>query len=86
MSYKKLPNQDGVINSGVTIHYIDKGIDTGDVIDNINYKIGINDTAYDNYQKLLKYSVILFKNLNKILQNKNKELNNLKEVILVEKH
>ncbi len=65
--------RDGEINTGVTIHYIDKGIDTGDIIDNIKYKIGINDTAYDNYQKLLKYSVILFKkNLKKILQNKHK--------------
>ena len=67
--------RDGVNNSGVTLHHIDKGIDTGDIIDNIKYKIAINDTAYDNYIKLLKYSTILFKkNLNKILQNKHKKI------------
>lgn len=73
--------RDGLYNTGVTLHYIDRGIDTGDVIDNIKYKIGINDTAYDNYLKLLKYSVILFKkNLNKILQNKHKRIKqNLKK-------
>ena len=40
--------RDGVNNSGVTLHHIDKGIDTGDIIDNIKYKVAINDTTYDN--------------------------------------
>ena len=67
--------KDGVNIGGVTLHYIDKGIDTGDIVDNIKFKIELNDTAYENYLKLLKYSVILFKkNLNKILQNKHNRI------------
>ena len=54
--------------SGVTLHKIDAGIDTGDIVDQIKFKIKLNDTAYDNYFRLMKYSIILFKkNLNKIL-------------------
>jgi methionyl-tRNA formyltransferase len=48
--------------SGVTLHKIDSGIDSGDIISQLKFKININDTAYDNYKKLIKYSVILFKN------------------------
>ena len=57
--------------SGVTLHKIDVGIDTGDIIDQIKFKIKINDTAYDNYKKLMKLSIRLFKkNLNKIINKK----------------
>ena len=56
--------------SGVTLHKINKGIDTGKIIDSIKFNVAINDTAYENYLKLMKKSVILFKkNLNKILNN-----------------
>ena len=56
--------------SGVTLHKINKGIDTGKIIDRIKFNVAINDTAYENYLKLMKKSVILFKkNLNKILNN-----------------
>ena len=48
--------------SGVTLHKINSGIDTGDIIKQLKFKININDTAYDNYKKLMKYSVLLFKN------------------------
>jgi len=59
--------------SGITLHKIDSGIDSGDIIDQIQFKIPINYTAYDNYLKLMNYSVILFKkNLNKILNNRYK--------------
>ena len=59
--------------SGVTLHKIDKGIDTGDIIDQIKFKIRINDTAYENYLRLMKYSIILLKkNLFKILNSKYK--------------
>jgi methionyl-tRNA formyltransferase len=73
--------RDGVKNSGVTLHHINKGIDTGDIIDKIKYNININDTAYDNYKKLLRFSYTLFKkNLNKILLNKyNKRKQNIKK-------
>jgi methionyl-tRNA formyltransferase len=57
--------------SGVTLHEIDKGIDTGNIIDQIKFKININDTAHDNYKKLMFYSTKIFKkNLKKILKKK----------------
>ena len=57
--------------SGVTLHKIDAGVDTGDIIDQVKFKIKINDTAYDNYKKLIKLSIILFKkNLNKVINKK----------------
>ena len=61
----------GEKKSGVTLHLIDDGIDNGKIIDKSDFKIQINDTAYDNYSKLLKCSSNLFKkNINKILKNK----------------
>ena len=57
--------------SGVSLHKIDKGIDTGDIIDQVKFKVRLNDTAYDNYKLLMKYSHILFKkNLIKILKKR----------------
>ena len=42
----------------------------------MTFKININDTSYENYFKLMKYSLIIFKkNLDKIL-NDNYKLNN----------
>ena len=56
---------------GVTLHKIDKGIDTGDIIDKKSFKVFLNSTAYENYLKLLDNSIILFKkNINKILKNR----------------
>ena len=60
----------GEKKSGVTLHKIDKGIDTGMIIDSLSFKIQINTTAYQNYLKLLNTSVILFKKLfHRILNN-----------------
>ena len=59
--------------SGVTLHKIDEGIDTGDIIDKLKFKIKINDTAQENYLRLMKFSTILFKkNFYKILNNNYK--------------
>jgi len=59
--------------SGVTLHKINSGIDSGDIINQLKFKININDTAYDNYIRLMKYSVILFKkNIKKIIVEKYK--------------
>ena len=56
--------------SGVTLHKINKGIDAGDIIDQKKFKIKLNDTAYDNYFRLMKCSVMLFtKNINNILNS-----------------
>jgi len=60
--------------SGVTLHKIDKGIDTGDIIDQIKFKIKINDTAFDNYKKLMIKSVKLFKQNFLRIVNKNYSL------------
>ena len=59
--------------SGVTLHKIDKGIDTGPIISQMKFVININDTGYQNYKKLMKYSFLIFKkNYLKILKNKIK--------------
>ena len=59
--------------SGVTLHKIDSGIDTGDIVDKVSFKINKNDTAHDNYLKLMKYSFLLFKtNFNKIIKGNYK--------------
>ena len=59
--------------SGVTIHKIDRGIDTGDIIDQMKFKIRINDTAQENYLKLMAFAITLFKkNLHNILNSKYK--------------
>ena len=57
--------------SGVTLHKIDNGIDTGPIGAKIRFKINPRDTAKDNYLKLMKYSVKLFKNKFKNLLNNN---------------
>ena len=46
--------------SGVSLHKIDKGIDTGAILDQITFKIKLNDTAYQNYLRLMDYSFLLF--------------------------
>ena len=60
--------RNGEKTSGVTLHKIDRGIDTGDIIDSLKFKISKNSTAYENYNKLLNKSVLLFKkNIRRIL-------------------
>lgn len=57
--------------SGVTIHKINKGIDTGDIIDQIKYKININTDGLRNYNKLMHFSVLIFaKNFQNIISKK----------------
>ena len=56
--------------SGVTLHKIDKGIDTGPIIDKIIFKVKNNSTAFDNYRNLLTNSFKLFKkDIKKILND-----------------
>ena len=64
----------GERNSGVTLHKIDNGIDTGPIISNIKFKININDNALVNYKRLMKSSFLLYKkNFVKIIKNNYKE-------------
>ena len=56
--------------SGVTLHKIDNGIDTGDIIDKIKFKINLNDTGFENYCKLMNVALRLFKkNFKKLIKN-----------------
>ena len=41
--------------SGVTIHRIDNGIDTGPIIDQIKFSIKKNTNAYQNYLVLIRF-------------------------------
>lgn len=55
---------------GVTLHCIDGGIDTGDIVDILKIKITDKDTGFDLYKKgeeLCKE--ILRKNINQLLEN-----------------
>lgn len=56
-----LPILNGEKESGVTLHYIDEGIDTGDIIAQKRFPIDIQDTCRDLYFKYLQYGFELFK-------------------------
>jgi methionyl-tRNA formyltransferase len=64
----------GEKKSGVTLHEIDDGIDTGPIIDNIKFEIKKNTNAFMNYLILMRYSLkLLKKNFHKILKNNYKK-------------
>ena len=70
-NYLQIKN--GEKKSGVTLHKIDKGIDTGDIIDQVKFNIDLNNNALDNYNKLMDYSlIILKKNLSALIHKKYK--------------
>jgi methionyl-tRNA formyltransferase len=56
------PLMHGRSKSGVTLHLIDKGIDTGQIIDQIEFEISETDTCRDLYLKYIKFGTVLFKN------------------------
>ena len=57
--------------SGVTLHKIDKGIDTGPIVDSIKFKLSENTTGYENYIMLMKLAKKIFiKNFKFIIKNK----------------
>ncbi len=55
------PILNGEEYSGVTLHKINSGIDTGDIVTQKKFIIGINETARDLYFKYLKFGFDLFK-------------------------
>jgi methionyl-tRNA formyltransferase len=58
----------GEKSSGVTLHKIDNGIDTGDIIDQIEFDMPFGITGLKLYKLYLKYSKeLLYKNINKII-------------------
>ena len=56
-----MPLLNGENTSGVTLHKIDSGIDTGDIIEQITFDITVEDTARDLYYNYLHYGFQLFK-------------------------
>lgn len=56
-----LPILHGELFSGVTLHEIDSGIDTGNIIAQLKFEIDINDTSRDLYMKYNTKAVELFK-------------------------
>ena len=70
-NYLQIKN--GEKKSGVTLHKIDSGIDTGDIIDQLEFKIDLNTNAFENYNRLMDHSLlILKKNLSKLINKKYK--------------
>jgi len=64
-----MPLINGENNTGVTIHKIDEGIDTGDIIDQISFKINLKDNAKTLYFKYLEYGKKLFvRNIEQIIK------------------
>jgi methionyl-tRNA formyltransferase len=57
--------------TGVTLHRIDKGIDTGDIIEQYSFSILPTDNCRDLYHKYIKHgSCLVRKNLNNMLEDK----------------
>lgn len=62
----------GETESGVTLHYIDEGVDTGDIIAQSKYPIEFTDTIVDLKRKMIHGSlVLLVGELPKIFNNTN---------------
>lgn len=57
--------------SGVTLHRIDAGIDTGDIIDQVKFEIGAETTGQELYLKNIEYGTsLVINNLQKLLTGK----------------
>ena len=54
------PILQGETESGVTLHVIDEGIDTGDVVAQARFPIGPEDTSRDLYLKYIEHGTRLF--------------------------
>jgi methionyl-tRNA formyltransferase len=66
-----LPILFGETITGVTLHRIDRGIDTGDIIDQYSFPILPVDNSRDLYHKYIKYgSYLARKNLTSLLEDK----------------
>ena len=64
------PILNGEVKSGVTLHYIDDGIDTGPVVAQQAFEIDHNDTARDLYLKYLKFGTeLVVSHFNRIIEN-----------------
>jgi len=58
--------------TGVTFHKIDKGIDTGSIIEQRQFRIETMDNSRDLYHKYIENAILVVKNnINKLLNNEN---------------
>lgn len=65
-----IPILNGEKVTGVTLHKIDRGIDTGDIIAQKSFEIKDNDTCRDIYIKLIKSGInLVIENLDDILND-----------------
>lgn len=65
----------GEKKTGLTLQYISKNVDSGDIVDQIELKIEKNDTATILNKKFIPlYSKIILRNIKKIENKKNKRL------------
>ncbi len=70
-NYLQIKN--GEKKTGVTLHKIDSGIDTGEIIDQLKFKLNVNTNAFKNYNNLMTYSIkILKKNFSKLINKSYK--------------
>jgi methionyl-tRNA formyltransferase len=68
-----LPILNGENQSGVTLHLIDKGIDTGNIIEQMIFMLTPEDTARSLYLKFIeKGTELVIRNLEKLLKNEYK--------------
>jgi methionyl-tRNA formyltransferase len=66
-----LPILFGETRTGVTLHKIDRGIDTGDIIEQYSFPILPTDNCRDLYHKYIKHGTYLVKkNLSNMLEDK----------------
>tara|TARA_B100001250_G_C19816984_1_gene799081 strand:- start:5482 stop:6390 length:909 start_codon:yes stop_codon:yes gene_type:complete len=67
--------QNGETNFGITIHYMDEGIDTGDILVQEKYPINDNETGYELYTKAMKLGAKLLEdNFENIINKKLKPI------------
>ena len=65
------PILNGEHYSGVTLHLIDAGIDTGDIIDQQQFEIEDSDDCKDIYLKYIKYGTeVVLKNIDDLIWNR----------------
>ena len=64
------PILNGEEYSGVTLHEIESGIDTGNIIAQKRFKLSSNETSYSLYLKFIKYGTsLVIKNLDRLINN-----------------
>lgn len=66
-----LPILNGEKHGGVTFHYMDRGIDTGDIIDQVKFPIPVDYKAIDLYLHCIKEgTALVIKNISNVLKGK----------------